>query len=107
MPRTGVESSLDDAFRALAHDTRRQVLFRLMGPDSNPKISIPEEVHVGSSDIEELHSTLHHHHLPLLNDLEFVTWDEEVRTVSRGAEFDVIRPVLEQLVEHPTDVAED
>lgn len=107
MPRTGYESVLDDAFRALAHDTRRRVLVRLMGPDSNPKISIPEEVHVGSSAIEELHLTLHHHHLPLLTDLEFVTWDEEARTVSRGAKFDVIRPVLELLVEHPTDVADE
>lgn len=54
---------------------------------------------------KELEMLFYHKHLPLLNDIGLVDWDQEAQSVWRGRSFDDIRPLLEiiaeDLSEHP------
>lgn len=68
--------------------------------DTQDEISVPEDVPVGERESEELHVGLYHKHLPILDKLGFVEWDQEAHTVSKGPNFSEIQPMLELLNEH-------
>nr|WP_121744666.1 transcriptional regulator [Natronorubrum halophilum] len=61
------------------------------------------------TDEEELANLLiemQHTHLPLLEEYGFIDWDRENREVTKGPEFDEIRPLLEMMIEHQDELPE-
>lgn len=96
----GWDMAFDDAVRALGSRDRRRLLVALLEHNPHDELHVPEVVDVGETEMETLHGAFYHRHLPLLDGLEVIEWDEEGHTVSKGPDFGEIRPLLELLDEH-------
>jgi hypothetical protein len=98
-------------FELLADGTRRRLLIKLCDQAS---VEVSDEVltrgGAGTSSVRSGRQSsagreptdaraveLRHHHLPKLDSHGVIEWDRETRTVSRGPEFEAIRPFLELL----------
>ena len=95
--------SFDDLLDALGHVQRRTLLCALL--DHNPQGDGPT-VADGDSPDEELTqlAEMHHVHLPKLDDYGFISWDRESNEVSKGPNFEEVRPLLMLLVEHEDEL---
>lgn len=90
------DAPLGEAFEALAHEYRRQLLADLR--ETNPSGELPREsLGTGSPGCIAVEMT--HVHLPKLDEYGFVAWDRESETVFRGSRFEEIMPLLEAVVE--------
>lgn len=90
----------ENVFDALAHRQRRQLLFSLL--DHNPQD--PSNLSNVPWDIPEDDETMiekHHVHLPKLVEYGYIDWDRDAGIITKGPEFDEIRPLLEFLNERP------
>lgn len=92
---------LDLAFKALSHATRRRVLTSLMkdNPRGQQEFETVEFVPDGP-EREPITISLRHTHLPHLERAGFIDWDRDAEQITRGAEFEVIRPLLELMDDH-------
>lgn len=97
---------LDVSLDALAHVQRRKLLVALT--DHNPQDDSPVVIDDSEGEVEALErlTTMHHVHLPKLVEYGFVEWDEEHNEVSKGPDFDEIRPLLELLDDHADELPE-
>lgn len=98
-------------FELLADSTRRRLLiqlcdqpsvdvsdgFLIRGGSEAVSVRSGQQGVVGRGRADTRAVELHHHHLPKLDSHGVIEWDRETRTVSRGPEFDEIRPFLELL----------
>ena len=100
---------LDEMLLALADEHRRRLLVALLehNPQDDSEVRIPEEVHVGDVELEQLQSAMFHRHLPKLEDLGFVRWDRTNHQVVKGPRFDEIRPLLELMRTHADELPID
>jgi len=48
-----------------------------------------------------------HIHLPKLEEYGFIDWDRNSNEVSKGANFEEIRPLLEMLADHEDELPEE
>ncbi|WP_255198651.1 transcriptional regulator [Halorarius litoreus] len=92
--------SFDDILDALAHVQRRKLLVALL--DHNPQDDVPVVVDASESDTEALQRLImmKHSHLPKLERYGFIDRNQETKEVSKGPNFEEIRPVLEVLLEN-------
>lgn len=98
--------SVDEMADALADVHRRKLLVALL--EHSPQDHSP----VGISDSENDAAlgdsvSMNHVHLPKLADYGFIDWDEKRHEVSKGREFDEIRPLLELLDAHEDELPDD
>lgn len=98
--------SFDDAVDALADVQRRKLLMALL--EHNPQDDVPVVLtgEDGDDAVERL-VTMQHVHLPKLVDYGFVEWDQATHEVTKGPQFDEIRPLLELLDEHADELPAD
>lgn len=102
----------DEAFDAMANHQRRQLLDRLLdeGPQPVPYLSsVSREILQAHTDVlreylagpEEVTNAnkadirTHHVHLPKLAEYDYVDWDRDAHVVTKGGDFDDVRPLLE------------
>lgn len=95
----------DDIVVALADIQRQTLLVTLL--DHNPQDDSPAAVDGSESDILENLVSMDHIHLPKLAEYGFMVWDQETHEVSKGPNFDEIRPLLELLDEHKDELPAD
>lgn len=97
--------SFDDMVDALADIQRRKLVIALL--EHNPQDDSPAAI--GGSEIETLEHliSMNHVHLPKLADYGFIEWDQENQEVSKGPNFDEIRPLLELLDNHEDELPAD
>lgn len=98
--------SLDSAFDALGHRQRRHLLVSLLEhnpQDDSPVVWSAEE---DSTAMDHL-VMMHHVHIPKLEDGGYIEWDRESHEVSKGPNFEEIRPMLELLVDHEEELPND
>jgi len=96
---------LDTVFEALSNPYRRQLLVALL--DHNPQDDDDRDpLDVSSTDIEPdvLESELFHNHLPKLEDMGYITWDQESNEISKGPEWDEIEPLLTLIHDHQDEL---
>lgn len=97
---------LDETLHVLSHIQRRSLLVALL--DHNPQDDSP--VAVGSEEavdsVERL-VEMRHVHLPKLEEYGFITWDRDSNEVSKGPNFEEIRPLLELLDDHESELPDD
>lgn len=96
-----VDGSLDRIFDALSHPMRRRVLVavRERNPRQKREFAPGDRSNPGSTRREDVIS-LHHRHLPHLEEAGFVDWDREADTVTRGPAFEEIDPFLAWMDDH-------
>lgn len=112
----------DRLFDALADRKRRQLLLDLFDDEPRPVTelsSTSREIlaahdaylaeYLSSSmdiaDVDKEAVRVHHVHLPKLVAYRYVEWDEDARVLTRGADYDDLRPLLELLEEYPDDTS--
>lgn len=100
-------ASFDDCLDALAHVQRRKLLVALL--DHNPQDDIPFSVADAENDIDPFERLvqMRHRHLPKLADYGFIEWDEDTHEVSKGPNFDEIKPILDLLDAHEDELPPD
>ena len=84
----------DHYFRLLADEHRRDLLEALQDEKSH---SIPTR----KGDSQEVKLRLYHVHLPLLEDAGLVEWNREGHAITRGSNYEEVKPVMEFLRTHP------
>ena len=86
----------DEASRALSKALRRQVLSTLLEHEDGIGFdSLADENLIVASQWEQNRILLYHNHLPKLDDLGYIHWNPETRTIERGERFDEIQAVLD------------
>ncbi|WP_225332798.1 helix-turn-helix domain-containing protein [Halomicrobium urmianum] len=83
----------DEIFEALADQHRRDVLVALLAEDRVRPASVCADAGE-DGESEARRAMLHHCHLPMLADAEFVEWDREADTVRQGDAYSKLRPIL-------------
>lgn len=88
----------ETVFDALAHRQRREILISLL--DHNPQdpsnlSNVPWDIPEGDEEMIEKR----HVHLPKLVDYGYIEWKQEAGVITKGPQFDEIRPLLEFLNE--------
>ncbi|WP_255150157.1 helix-turn-helix domain-containing protein [Halorarius halobius] len=103
----GTDRSLDRMFDALSHPYRRRIL--LLVSEHNPRdedeFSV-EDLATEDDDLELLTTELYHAHLPKLAEAGYIEWDEDMRTIRRGPNFDEIAPLLHLMHDHQEELPE-
>lgn len=96
----GNERIFDEIFHALSDIHRRRVLRSLLvhNLQDHSSISVNSEVLTDSERSTAIH--MRHIHLPMLVQYGFITWDQDTNKISRGPQFEEIRPVLELFAAH-------
>lgn len=97
-----MSQSIDNALDALGDVQRRRLLIALL--DHNPQDDSPVVVAGGDEDAVERLISMEHVHLPKLADYDYIEWDREAHEVSKGENFDEIRPLLELFADHKEEL---
>lgn len=101
------EIVFEDLLDALAHIQRRKLLVALL--THNPQDDEPVVIDTDESAEEELTRLIgmRHIHLPRLEEHGFITWNQETNEVSKGPNFEEIRPLVELLETHQDELPVD
>lgn len=104
MEENGRNRSFDEMLHVLSNVQRRKLLVALL--EHNPQDDSPRVVGESAAEAGALTSMIemHHVHLPKLEEHEFILWDRETNEVSKGSEFEEIRPLLELLRDHEDEL---
>lgn len=87
-------------YRALGKPERRRILFRLLESNPNDGLFIPEDIHVGETELSQLHIELVHVHLPMLEEAGLIRWNRDAEHLSRGPNFADVGDVITAISEH-------
>lgn len=89
----------DTVFQALGAEPRRQIVVSLLEAPEDRALSLPEAANPSylREDPEMLATELIHSHLPELAAGDFVRWESEPFTVSRGPAFEEAAIVFQAL----------
>lgn len=90
---------------ALADAKRRELLLALV--ESNPQVVPPDSTQLTAEERQRRQISYYHNHLPKLEELGFITWDEESMEVEKGPNFEYLKPVLLFLEEHSRELPEE
>ena len=104
MRSDGQQRTLDEMLDALGHIQRRKLLRALL--THNPQDDESVVVDADESADEELGRLvdMRHVHLPKLEEYGFIGWDRDSNEVSKGPNFEEIRPLLELLADHEDEL---
>lgn len=91
--------AIDSMMDALTDRSRRDVLMTLLGDTSETGIDVLERQLAD----ENARVGLYHRHLPKLADSQYITWDGDGETISRGPKFSEVQPLVRLLNEYETD----
>lgn len=96
----------NSVFKALAAEPRRQLIVSLLDTPPGQPVPLPESAVNPNipADPEELRQELYHRHLPMLADREFINWEAEPLTATRGSQFEQVATVFKALHETSTDI---
>jgi hypothetical protein len=106
MTAKDTDRSLDRMFDALRHPYRRRILAlvnRLEDP-MDRGLSI-DDVATEGDDVEGLRIELHHAHLPKLDEMGYIDWDETDQRIHWGPAFEEIESLIDVLADHREELA--
>jgi hypothetical protein len=98
------QRTFDELLDALGHVQRRKLLLALTV--HNPRNDDPAVIDEDESAGEELTRlvAMQHVHLPKLERYGFIEWDQDTNQVSKGPNFDEIRPLLKIIDDHVAEL---
>lgn len=94
-------TEVDQLLKALSSQTRRHIVTSLAknNRSSSSDLAI-EELGIATADeVEAREVLLYHQHLPRLDDVGLIEWDEDTGVATRGPWFEDSRPLIESIVE--------
>lgn len=96
-----ISRSWNTVFRALAKEPRRQLIVSLLDAEPDNSVPLPESAMMPNvpPDPQTLTLELQHHHLPMLSEEGFITWETEPLLASRGPQFEELAVVFDVLHE--------
>ncbi len=96
----------DTVFTALSAEPRRQLIVSLLDAPQATAVPLPESAANPNvpPDPDVLRQKLHHCHLPMLAEMEFITWDTDPLVAARGPQFEQVATVFELLYAGETDL---
>lgn len=89
----------DALYRAMQTPVRRRILFQLLDTNPQQALVVPEDVHVGGTDPDELIIALVHRHLPILSEAGLIRWDREANEVHNGPNYANISELIEAVMD--------
>lgn len=92
--------SLDDQLEAVSNAQRRRLLISLLPEDRSDGTSESADGPRADAVEPPREPDMVHNHLPKLARIEVIDWDRQNHRVTRGPEFETIRPFLELLDDH-------
>lgn len=102
----------DRALRAMSYEPRRRLILALIDEEPTTSVGLPDaadSTYVGLSK-RELSVTLQHHHLPALEEIDYIHWRLSPFEAGRGPNFDeaaaVIRMILSFAEHLPTKLVQ-
>lgn len=105
MTQVGKTSSFDEMLAAVADTHRRTLLLALL--EENPQDESPVGNDDSDDDAVEQLTQMRYVHLPKLVEYGFINWDKEASEVTKGPNFEEIRPLLELLRDHEDELPDD
>jgi len=96
---------LNEAFAALSHPYRRQLLLALLiaNPQDDRNCD-PLDLLDDDTDTALLETELVHTHLPKLESMGAITWDRETGEISKGPEWDAFAPLIQLIHDHRAEL---
>ncbi|WP_254530436.1 helix-turn-helix domain-containing protein [Natrinema gelatinilyticum] len=99
------ETALDELFEILSHPTRRRILSTLANRNPRDEEEFQTEAFTPDDDnLEQFLLQLSHLHLPKLAEAEFIDWNRETNTITRGSRFEEIQPLITLMQEHQDEL---
>lgn len=95
----GFDTMLD----ALGTRERRYLLSQLLVSNPRDEEWLVDQLET-DADEQDLLARIRHTDLPKLDQMEFITWDDEEGTIVKGPRFDEIRPILQLMVDHEDEL---
>jgi len=83
-------------YRVLSEAPRRQIIGSLLEASPDQSLRLPEAANIPEYrlDPEVLQLNLVHHHLPLMEEYDFIEWQRTPPSVKRGPAFQEVAAVL-------------
>ncbi|WP_256290529.1 DUF7344 domain-containing protein [Halobellus inordinatus] len=120
----GGELTATEALKLLAGDEQRHILKELLERGPGERVDLleaetlreiaeqtsRETADTGANanvDIERLEVELRHNHLPRLAEQNIIEWDEKSGSITRGSNFERVRPFIERLGEYSDELPDD
>ena len=97
MSEEAAATSFEACLEALGHVERRRLLLSLLNGTSDEDRAVTLDQLDSDAEDETLKLSMHHVHLPKLEESGFIDADRQQHSVTRGPRFDEIRPLLELL----------
>jgi hypothetical protein len=98
------EQSFDEILDALGHVQRRKLLTALLVHNPQDEGSVAVAADESTDEALSRLVEMHHVHLPKLEAYGFISWDRDTNEVSKGPNFEEIRPLLELLGAHEDEL---
>jgi hypothetical protein len=89
---------VDEALDSLSDTHRRRILVRLY--EGCEAIDLSDFVRYDDTDADRLQIKIAHVHLPKLEEYGYVQWKQDEGKITRGPDYDEIRPILRVLHEN-------
>lgn len=98
-------TNVNELFDLLANAQRRRLLIHMLehNPEDDTKPYIGD-MDVDDADVEEILMQMTHIHLPKLEADGFINWDQEEHVVTKGPNFEEVRPLVELLNNHEDEL---
>ena len=102
------DTTLDQLFTCLSHPTRRRLLTTLAvdNPRDEKEFESPD-FKPEDQELELFIAQLYHKHFPHLEHAGYITWDRTSDTITRGPNFEEIRPLIELMNNHQDELPEN
>jgi hypothetical protein len=98
--------TLDKSLTVLSDRWRRRLLLKLLkdNPRDEDTLATDEMSATENQELDVLRTQLHHVHLPLLEEEGLIEWNKENGTITRGENFEEIRPLLRLIQLHSDEL---
>lgn len=99
-----LQRGLDDKFAILSKRQRRLILLRLQHNEEKQESAM---LFRGGDETEETETQLVHNHLPRLKQAGYIEWDQDTGRISKGPNYDEIKPLLDLIENHADELPPD
>ncbi len=96
---------LDNQLSILSNVQRRRILLALLRENPQDVRTVTVDALDSNGEEQGRAITMKHVHLPKLEDHECINWNREERNVTKGSQFDEIKPLLTVLKEFQGEIS--